>query len=113
VNCRELWNAESERNLKRQVAAVRSNAETTRDLARMQNANGGTPDGRTRLVYQRTADAGDPAAAFALAETFDPQALAEAGIPPDTGLARTWYARARDMGFAQAAERLERLKTSE
>jgi hypothetical protein len=62
-----------------------------------------------RLMYQRAAEAGEPIAALALAETYDPLVLGKGGIPPDLGLARTWYAKARDLGAAQAPERLERL----
>lgn len=62
-----------------------------------------------RLMYQRAAEAGDATAAFALAETYDPLVLAKGGIPPDTGLAQAWYRKARDLGSAQAPERLERL----
>jgi hypothetical protein len=62
-----------------------------------------------RLMYQRAAEAGEAMAAFALAETYDPLVLAKAGIAPDVGLARTWYAKARDLGSPQATERLERL----
>jgi hypothetical protein len=61
-----------------------------------------------RLMYQRAAEAGEASAAFALAETYDPQVLAKGGIPADVGLAQTWYAKARDLGSAEAPERLER-----
>jgi TPR repeat protein len=66
-----------------------------------------------RLMYQRAAEAGEPMAAFALAETYDPQVLGKGGIPPDLGLAQTWYAKARDLGSGQAPERLERLARPE
>jgi hypothetical protein len=62
-----------------------------------------------RLMYQRAAEAGEAAAAFALAETYDPQVLAKKGIPPDVGLAQQWYAKARELGSTQASERLDRL----
>lgn len=65
-----------------------------------------------RLMYQRAAETGEATAAFALAETYDPQVLAKGGIPADVGLAQTWYAKARDLGSAQAPERLERLARS-
>jgi hypothetical protein len=66
-----------------------------------------------RLMFQRAAEAGETtgAAAFAVAETFDPLALAK-GILPDVAQARTWYARAKDLGAPQAGERLERLVRS-
>jgi TPR repeat protein len=62
-----------------------------------------------RLMYQRAAETGEATAAFALAESYDPLVLTKGGIPPDVGLAETWYAKARDLGSAQASERLERL----
>jgi hypothetical protein len=65
-----------------------------------------------RLMYQRAAEAGEASAAFALAETYDPQVLAKGGIPADMALAQTWYAKARDLGSAEAPERLERLARS-
>jgi hypothetical protein len=65
-----------------------------------------------RLMYQRAAEAGEASAAFALAETYDPQVLAKNGIPPDVGLALQWYAKAKDLGSAQASDRLDRLARS-
>jgi TPR repeat protein len=66
-----------------------------------------------RLMYQRAAEAGDPLAALALAETYDPLVLRrvnpKGGITPDVALAHTWYERAKDLGSAVALERLERL----
>jgi hypothetical protein len=62
-----------------------------------------------RLMYQRAAEAGEAIAAFMLAETYDPLVLGKGGIAPNIGLAQTWYAKARDLGATQAAERLERL----
>jgi hypothetical protein len=65
-----------------------------------------------RLMYQRAAEAGEALAAFALAETYDPLVQAKGGIPSDIALAQSWYAKARDMGVSQAAERLDRLAKS-
>jgi DnaJ domain len=69
--------------------------------------------GGARLMFQYAAEAGDPVAAFALAESFDPLVLGKlntkGGIAPNVALARTWYQKAKDLGFAAAAERLERL----
>ena len=62
-----------------------------------------------RLMYQRAAEAGEGMAAFALAETYDPLALAKGAIAPDVGLAQIWYGKAKDLGSATAPERLERL----
>jgi len=66
-----------------------------------------------RMMLRPAAEAGDPAAAFALAETYDPLALrklnAKGGITADVGLAQTWYEKAKDLGSAVAPERLKRL----
>jgi len=59
-------------------------------------------------MYQRAAEAGDATAAFRLAETYDPT-LRSSGLAPDIDRAHTWYAKAKDLGAAQASERLERL----
>lgn len=66
-----------------------------------------------RMMYLRAAEAGEAAAAFALAETYDPLVLgklnAKGGITPDVALAHSWYEKAKDLGYAVASERLERL----
>jgi hypothetical protein len=67
-----------------------------------------------RTMFERVAEAGDAAGAFALAETYDPAVLRamplRGGITPDAGLARRWYEKARDMGSSSAPERLARLR---
>jgi TPR repeat protein len=69
--------------------------------------------GAARMMFQPAADAGDPVAAFALAETYDPLVLrklnAKGGITADVGLAHTWYQKAKDLGSAAARERIEKL----
>ncbi len=69
--------------------------------------------GAARMIFQPAAEAGDPVAAFALAETYDPLVLnklnAKGGITPDVGLAQTWYKKAKDLGSVAATERLDRL----
>jgi hypothetical protein len=74
-------------------------------------ANGNV--GAARLMFQPAAEAGDPVAAFALAETYDPLVLArlgtKGGITPDITLANTWYERAGALGSTLAQERLDRL----
>jgi hypothetical protein len=69
--------------------------------------------GAARMMLQPAAEAGDPAAAFALAETFDPLVLrklnTKGGITANVGFAQTWYQKAKDLGSAVAPERLERL----
>jgi TPR repeat protein len=69
--------------------------------------------GAARMMLQPAAEAGDPVAAFALAETFDPLVLrglnTKGGITANVGLAQTWYQKAKDLGSAVAPARLERL----
>jgi hypothetical protein len=66
-----------------------------------------------RIAFQRVAEEGDGAGAFALAETYDPVVLNELrpqeGIMPDRLLARAWYERARDLGSLEARDRISRL----
>jgi hypothetical protein len=66
-----------------------------------------------RVMFQRAAEAGEGAGAFALAETYDPLVLGELRlrerIMPDVALARTWYERARDLGSVEARDRISRL----
>jgi hypothetical protein len=66
-----------------------------------------------RMMFQRAAEAGEAAAAFALAETYDPLVLkklgARGGITSDVAQAQSWYEKARDLGSTAAPERLERL----
>jgi hypothetical protein len=65
-----------------------------------------------RLMYQRAAEEGDALAAVALAETYDPLVLGKSSSgrgTPDVALAQSWYEKARELGSAVAAERLERL----
>jgi TPR repeat protein len=69
--------------------------------------------GAARMMFQPAAEAGDPAAALRLAETYDPLVLrklnAKGGITADVSMAQTWYQKAKDLGSAVAPERLERL----
>jgi hypothetical protein len=66
-----------------------------------------------RAMFERAAEAGEAAGAFALAETYDPLVLGELRlrerIMPDIALARTWYERARDLGSPEARDRISRL----
>jgi TPR repeat protein len=65
------------------------------------------------MMFQRAAEAGDAAAAFALAETYDPVVLRalrlRGGIAPNVALARSWYEKARDLGSDTAPDRIVRL----
>jgi hypothetical protein len=69
--------------------------------------------GAARMMFRPAAEAGEPAAAFALAETYDPLMLrklgAKGGITSDIALAHSWYEKAKNLGSTLALERLERL----
>jgi hypothetical protein len=69
--------------------------------------------GAARMLFQAAADADDPAAAFALAETYDPLVLktlgAQGGITPNVALAHAWYEKAMALGSTGAPARLDRL----
>jgi NitT/TauT family transport system substrate-binding protein len=64
-----------------------------------------------RMMYQRLAKEGEAPAALALAETYDPPVLRKStitgGVTSDVALAQIWYEKAKAMGSAVAAERLE------
>jgi hypothetical protein len=65
--------------------------------------------GAARMLFRPAAEAGDQAAAFALAETYDPSVLEKLGakgITSDTVLAQHWYERARALGSTAAPDRL-------
>jgi TPR repeat protein len=66
-----------------------------------------------RKMFERVAEAGEAAGAFALAETYDPVVLGtlrlRGAIMPDPALARSWYEKARDLGASAAPDRIARL----
>jgi TPR repeat protein len=65
-----------------------------------------------RLLYERAAEAGLAQAAMALAATFDAAEFTRLklrGIDADPKEARRWYERARQLGAADAEERLRRI----
>jgi hypothetical protein len=65
--------------------------------------------GAARSMFQLAAEAGEPTAAMALAETYDPSVLEKLGtkgITPDVALAQHWYARAKALGSTAAPGRL-------
>jgi hypothetical protein len=71
--------------------------------------------GPARLVLQRAAEAGDSAAAFALAITYDPILLRTrtvVGFVPDNTMARAWYEKAKELGSVDASKRLEAIGQS-
>jgi hypothetical protein len=65
-----------------------------------------------RLIFKRLAESGVAEAAFAMAQTYDPEFLKTiptAGLQPDLVQARKWYERAAVMGNASAAVRFGEL----
>jgi hypothetical protein len=63
--------------------------------------------GAARMMFQSAAEAGEPTAAFALAETYDPLVLARLGVKglaPDIALAQRWYEKAKALGSTAAPE---------
>ena len=66
-----------------------------------------------RLIFQYLANHGSAGGAFALAESYDPKKWAShrvSGMSPDGDLARTWYARASELGSREAAAILRKEK---
>jgi hypothetical protein len=58
--------------------------------------------GAARLMFQPAAEAGEPSAAFALAQTYDPSVLEKLGakgITADVALAQRWYDKAKALGL--------------
>ena len=67
---------------------------------------------QARLLYERAAEAGLAQGAMALAATYDETELNRLGVrglQPDSALAKRWYERARQLGAAEAEQRLRRL----
>ena len=65
-----------------------------------------------RLAFAGAAEAGDPQAAFALAQTYEPAVLERVGakgVSPDPAVARSWYEKARAMGSTEAQRHLDGL----
>jgi hypothetical protein len=68
--------------------------------------------GAARMFFQRAAEAGLALGAIRLAATYDPMELGRLqaqGVVADPAQARRWYERARELGAAEADERLARL----
>jgi len=66
-----------------------------------------------RLMLTLVAEAGDAEACFILAGTFDPAVLANLraiGVQGDPVKARSWYARAAELGSLEARQRLQALR---
>jgi TPR repeat protein len=69
-----------------------------------------------RIVLRRAAQAGVAAAAFTLAQTYDPKVLAKMrarGVEPDPAEARRWYEMAQKLGSKDASQQLDRLARDE
>jgi hypothetical protein len=69
-----------------------------------------------RVVLRRAAQVGASAAAFMLAQTYDPMVLAKMrarGVDPDPAEARRWYEMAQKLGSREAAQQLDRLARDE
>lgn len=65
-----------------------------------------------RKFFELAAEAGLAQSAVAVAGTYDPDELARlnvVGLQPDAEAARKWYEKARELGAAEATERLRRL----
>jgi hypothetical protein len=63
--------------------------------------------GAARMMLQPAAEAGEPTAALALAETYDPSVLERLGVKglaPDIALAQRWYEKARALGSSAAPQ---------
>jgi hypothetical protein len=67
--------------------------------------------GAARSMFRLAAEAGDPTAATALAQTYDPSVLEKLGakgITPDAALAQHWYEKAKALGSAGRSVGLSR-----
>ncbi len=93
--------------------AGNSSAKTTRSFLAAGRARLEKGDiAAARSFFQRAADLGDGDAAFALAETFDPNQFRRLGIigmKPDMASARRWYELAVERGRPEARAALARL----
>jgi TPR repeat protein len=66
-----------------------------------------------RLLLERAAEADEPAAAFLLAQTYDPAVLGTddaRNVTPDPAMARSWYEKAVRFGSADAQQRLAQMQ---
>jgi hypothetical protein len=67
---------------------------------------------QARLLYERAAEAGLAQGAMSMAATYDAAELGRLGVrglQPDRAAAMRWYERARQLGAAEAEQRLRRL----
>lgn len=97
------------------VPAPRAQVSLTRDeiaalLKRGEDLIAAGDIASARLMLTHLAEAGDAQASFILAGTFDAAVLAKlrvVGAQPDPEKARTWYARAAELGSLEAKQRLQ------
>jgi hypothetical protein len=93
--------------------AGRASFDATRLLARAEELIQAGDISAARLMLERAMQSGSAAATFRLAETFDPQVLAQwqtRGIKGDVERARELYARALANGIADSKLRIEALR---
>ncbi len=65
--------------------------------------------GGARLLYARLAEEGNGRAAYALAQSFDPDSLSRLhviGLAADREQAQAWYGKAAELGYGPALERV-------
>ena len=107
--------AEAREPLPAPTGQVLSTADQQRAQRAMKKGNDELEAGNVaaaRLLYEYAADVGLAQAAMALAATFDADELDKLnvrGIAPNPKEARRWYERARQLGAADAAQRITRL----
>jgi len=68
-----------------------------------------------RMVLEQAAEAKNASAAFTLGQTYDPlieRSAVRLDAPPDIAMARAWYEKAKDLGSAEAAQRLSLLRAA-
>jgi len=68
-----------------------------------------------RLLLEQAAEAKNASAAFTLGQTYDPlieRSAVRLDAPPDIAMARAWYEKAKDLGSAEAAQRLSLLRAA-
>jgi TPR repeat protein len=116
----EEKNHEAERLVAERISANDDSSKpsqiTAADLAYLERARGlvsANDIAAARLIFTRLASNGIAEAAFELGQTYDPeflQTVRVAGLKPDPEVARQWYARAAELGNADAQRRLATLK---
>lgn len=94
------------------------NEQRERALRHLKRGNEHLAEGgiaQARLLFERAAEAGLAQGAMALAATYDPvelERLGVHGLKPDRAQAAHWYEKARQLGAAEAEQRLRRLSAN-